>query len=639
MNRHKSAGPGEGSFAQRRQQALQSLSAGRLAEGIGLLEKALARAGSNAERGEIRNHLGTAQWQSGKPDLAEKHYAHAVQLAPDDPFVLNNAGAFFLEQRRYDEAEKLLRKAYNLKPDHYEIPNNLGLLLYRLGLLGEAGQLYQAAIRLQPGWPAPYANLGNVLRDLGHFGPAEESYRQALKLHPQHPIAWRDLGKLYMEQRRDAEAYDCLRRALSLHPKDEMTWVWLLSLLESMNRLDEATGTLAEARRRVPGCVGVTVFEARLLGRNGRTAEAIALLEQCRAMMTDEGKNSSLPFIARFFTELGLLYDRNREAEKAFDCFLEANRIEALGPVARSIDKALLGRGIAEVRDRLTAAKPRELLAVPPPATDRPAPVFLVGFPRSGTTLLDQILSSHPGVRVAEEKPAVDAMARHVRWRGKEPPPAEAGLPCHAACLEPLDAAALAELRQVFYAEHDKHHDNQEKPQDRRVFVDKMPLNLLHAALIRRVFPEAKFLLALRHPCDAVLSCFMQNFELNNAMARFLDLEDSARFYDEAFSLWGHYKSVLPLSVHEVRYEDVVADFRPTVAAALDFLGLPWDDAVLAYDKTARERGRINTPSYTQVTEKIYTRASGRWLRYRAQLGPILPVLEPHARRYGYGME
>jgi hypothetical protein len=171
------------------------------------------------------------------------------------------------------------------------------------------------------------------------------------------------------------------------------------------------------------------------------------------------------------------------------------------------------------------------------------------------------------------------------------------------------------------------------------VFIDKLPLNIVHAGLITRVFPGAKFILALRHPCDVVLSCFLRRFDLNTAMVQFLDLEGAARFYDAVFSLWGRYTSVMKLDVHAIHYEDVVSDFRPTVASLLDFLGVPWNDAVLEYDRTAREKAHISTPSYHQVTQKIYTRASGRWLRYRKHMEPVLPILEPWVKKLGYSMD
>ena len=131
----------------------------------------------------------------------------------------------------------------------------------------------------------------------------------------------------------------------------------------------------------------------------------------------------------------------------------------------------------------------------------------------------------------------------------------------------------------------------------------------------------------------------MQRFELNPAMAQFLSLKDAAKFYDAVFGLWDHYTNVMTLDVHTIRYEDVVSDFRPTVAALLDFLGVPWNDAVLEYDKTAREKPRINTPSYHQVTQKIYTRASGRWVKYHRHLAPVLDILKPQVEKSGYKID
>jgi hypothetical protein len=190
-------------------------------------------------------------------------------------------------------------------------------------------------------------------------------------------------------------------------------------------------------------------------------------------------------------------------------------------------------------------------------------------------------------------------------------------------------------MRRAFY----KHNGFDLDKAGNRLLVDKMPLNLLFAGLIKRVFPGAKFILALRHPCDAVLSCFMQQFNLNPFMQRFVDLADGAAFYDETFRVWERYRAIFDLDVHTIRYEDLVADFRNTTGRLLDFLGVPWDEAVMEFDKTALSRGYIKTPSYHQVTEKIYTRAVDRWQRYHKQMEPVLPVLAPWAEKFGYSME
>jgi hypothetical protein len=324
------------------------------------------------------------------------------------------------------------------------------------------------------------------------------------------------------------------------------------------------------------------------------------------------------------------LYDRVNIADKAFDCFVLAKNRQQRIPGVMANDKSSISREIALMREKV---EPQMHDASPPLPDGYPAPVFLIGFPRSGTTLLDQILSSHPAIQVAEEKPAVYQMAQYLIKANEQQYPSGKS-PGYASCLLPTKAGDIEEMRRIFLAEHSDHMEIRKD----KIFIDKLPLNILHASLIKRVFPGAKFILALRHPCDCVLSCFMQEFEMTRSMARFLDIQDAARFYDEVFGLWEHLTKIMPLNVHTVRYEDIVDDFRPTVASLLDFLGAGWHDAVLKYDETARKK-ICNTPSYHQVTEKIYTRASGRWLRYKEQLKPVLGILEPHARRHGYSAE
>ena len=205
---------------------------------------------------------------------------------------------------------------------------------------------------------------------------------------------------------------------------------------------------------------------------------------------------------------------------------------------------------------------------------------------------------------------------------------------CYPACLAKLTPEEIDAMRRMYFSVHKMSEDV-----EGTLFIDKLPLNLLHAGIIKRMFPDAKFILALRHPCDTVLSFFMHELALNRLTVQSLDIEDSARLYDQSFSLWEQYASVLDLDVHAIRYEDVVANFRPTIEALLTYLGVEWTDAVLEFDKTAKARGRIGTPSYHQVTQKLYTRASGRWQRYRTHLEPVLPILAPHAARYGYAMD
>lgn len=597
-------------------QAVQALSAGKLEEGMALLKKALDNAGSDVARSIILNDLGTAYWQRGQAAMAEKSYAKAAQLAPQNARAVGNYGAFLIEQGRVQEGEPHIRKALSDMPDHYKIQNDAGRLAHKKGHLAAAEKFFHEAIRLNPSWTNAHINLGDLLTDMGRYDDAEKALQDSLKVNPQSAPALNALGKVYTRQKQDNDALECFDEALERDPALDSAWGRKLNLLERMQRLDEAAAALEKAKAACPDSARIAVFEAKLLRRHGEESEALKLLEKLRPKLkADERLDQS--FMWSFFFELGELYDRAGEVDKAFECFAKANAGEAAGAQAQALDKTALINSIAQLRQGFTA----ELAKKPGVAPANPAPVFLVGFPRSGTTLLDQILSSHPAIRVADEKPAIDKMAE--KLVGTQP----GNTPL--AGLAEFSTAEAEELKRVYFAEHGV-------TGGQGIFVDKLPLNIIHVGLIKRLFPDAKFILALRHPCDTVLSCFMQRFELNSAMVQFLSLRDAANFYDAVFGLWNHYTKVMALDVHTIRYEDVVSDFRPTVAALLEFLGVPWNDAVLEYDKTAREKPRINTPSYHQVTQKIYTRASGRWVKYRKHMEPVLDILKPQAEKSGY---
>lgn len=434
------------------------------------------------------------------------------------------------------------------------------------------------------------------------------------------PAALSSRASALFEQRRFGEAIDCLKQLCGLPQAPASAWLRLLMLLELTGRVEEAAAVIPEAQKRAPGNPGLALMEAKILHRQNDIARAVAVLEPAMRAIGDSPADNP------FHYELGRLYDRSGACDKAFACFTTANATMARTPAARGYDSRALRAALLRIRGELApgCVSPRQ------EEGETPSPVFLVGFPRSGTTLLDQILSSHPGAAVAEEKPVIGKILSHLMQASATGETDCFANPDYPKKIFGLPEAGLDAARRMFFEGHGK------ASAGGKVFVDKLPLNLLHAGLIHRLFPRAKFILALRHPCDSVLSCYMQEFRLNPFMARFLDLRDAADFYDEAFGLWNRYTEVLDLDVHAIRYEDVVADFRPTVSALLQFLGLEWNDAVLEFDKTARDKERINTPSYHQVTQKIYTRASGRWLRYRRHLEPVLPVLAPYAARYGY---
>lgn len=442
-------------------------------------------------------------------------------------------------------------------------PRSEGYRLLRQGRRDEAAAAFLEAARAIPDEAPALLDLARALSALGRYDEADALYRRA----PSHAAAWFERGQL----------------------------------LERGNRLDRLPGLIAEA-----GQAGfrLAYLDALFLDRAGKTAAALAA---ARAMPAGDDP-------VRRALLIGRLADKAGEAAEAFAAYAEMNRLVAEAHPGVGRAAAEYRRHVAALGAMLTPAYASGW--APAPKSARRSPVFLVGFPRSGTTLLDTLLMGHPDLHVLEEEPllqrAAEALGDFVR-------------------VPRLDAAEVAHLRGLYFAALDAR-----APPPGKVVVDKLPLNILGAPLIHRLFPEAKLIFAARHPCDVVLSCFMQNFDLNPAMANFLTLEEAARLYDLVLAFWHRACALLPLDVHRLRYEDLVAGTEGQMRALIAFLGLPWDGKVLDHQRTAIARGLIATPSYAQVAQPIYDRASGRWTRYRSQMADVLPLLAPWAEKMGY---
>jgi hypothetical protein len=305
---------------------------------------------------------------------------------------------------------------------------------------------------------------------------------------------------------------------------------------------------------------------------------------------------------------VGEARDRLDRAHEAFAAFQSANALLT----------ELHGRLLSDSHLPYHPDGVRRMMAMidePTPAAassfQTPAPIFLVGFPRSGTTLLDQILSSHSQLYCMEEK---EIFAESV-----------VDILMGEASLDDSDVEAR---RADYWARV------QEPLGDRRL-VDKLPLNIIFLPLIARVFPDARIIFALRDPRDAILSCLQQRFGMNAAMAQFLDLGNAAAYYDQVMTLMEACRARLPLKVHQVRYEDIVANLEGEARALTAFLDLPFESSMLDFRETAITRD-INTPSARQVIEPLYNRSIGRWRRYAADMAPALPTLNQWAKRYGY---
>lgn len=547
----------------------------------------------------------------------------------------------------------------------------LGLTLCRLGAAADGIPHLEAALAEAPGHPGYRLMLARALVDAGRPADAlalTDPLPPAIAAAPAQALPFWQLRAEAGEAAGDLEeARSACRALLAAVPHDARARLHAAELerrlgdpaaalaladegialagpgagwsrararaLVALTRFAEAEAAYRDALDRLPGDRDSLVELGLLLERTGST-EALAALVEAAALPAAD--------VAYFRATLALSRGDPAEARRQLGAGppaldparwfrLEVRIAEALGDADGAWEAALAMNAAvpdrADWRARGGAYRARlrhlaeRLAALPPPGPAAPldpaAPIFLVGFPRSGTTLLDTFLMGHPRLVVTEEQPMLDAAERALG--GIDP----------LAAPEPLVAAARAAYR----AEQARHAAL--GPGQR--LVDKLPLNILGMALVTRLFPGAPIVFAQRHPCDCVLSGLFQSFVLNEAMAGFLDPADAADFYDAVLSLWRASRERLPLAVHTIVYERLVADHAATLRPLVDWLGLEWDEALLDHQKTARDRGPIITPSYDQVTKPISARQSGRWRRYEDRLAPELPVLLGWADWLGYG--
>jgi hypothetical protein len=243
-----------------------------------------------------------------------------------------------------------------------------------------------------------------------------------------------------------------------------------------------------------------------------------------------------------------------------------------------------------------------------------------VGFPRSGTTLLEQILAAHPDIESLEERDNLIDVANDFLIDSEG-----------VGKLEEIGVGELEIYRQKYWARIQEAGMHLSRP----VFVDKMPLNTVLLCLIAKLFPAAKVLFALRDPRDVVLSCFRRRFGMSAQMYEFTSLESTARYYDAVMQLASEYRRLLRLKMFDARYEKIVTNLEPQARALCDFIGVQWNDAMTDFAVRAKNRG-INTPSAAQVARGLYTQGMNQWCRYEKQLAPVMPLLNPWVARFGY---
>ena len=566
------------------------------------------------EFAEAFYNLGNTLQELGRLDDAETSFRQAIALKPDYAEAHSNFGNTLQELGRLDEAAVSYAQAIALKPDYAEAHSNFGNTLQKLGRLNEAAVSYSQAIALKPKFAEAHYNLGNTLQELGRLDDAETSYRQAIACKPDYFEAYSNLGVTLQELTRLEGAEVSFRQAIALKPDYTEAQLNLCELLEKMNRADELLSFIrSESRKILEKKSDFLYYEALIEFRKENYEIAAELIKEININELMDKRQPALMKLK------GDLYHHKKNYNAAFESYksknkyikdsLEYKKQEPEKYFIQQREKVIQIQKLQEQSAYKSVIKPRWI-----------QPTFLIGFPRSGTTLLDTILRTHSNIDVLEELPMIQKINASF-----------GGIPT-ISMIESMDNTEAEIASGFYFGELEKHIEIVKK----QTLLDKLPLNILQLPLINQIFPNAKYIIALRHPLDCVLSCWMQNFKLNPSMANMIELERIADFYDIAMTILKLSEERYSLKTHRIRYEDLVLDFKPNVSKLLAFLDLEWEEELRSYQETALTRGIIKTPSFSQVIKPLYKTSSYRWKHYEENLEQYKTRLMPWIHEFGY---
>jgi Tfp pilus assembly protein PilF len=520
----------------------------------------------NPTYAEAHNNLGNALLSLGRLDDAEASYLRALQINPNYAEAHYNLGIVLRDLGRLIETENCCRRAIEFKPNYFEAHNNLGVTLYELGRPNEAEACYRRAIEINPDYPEAHNNLGNTLLYLGRLVEAEASYRRAIEVKPEFVDAYSNLGSVLMEIGKIEEAKNLLNKAIEMAPgaaRPLVTALLYISFPQDDPRLKQLEAVYAKR-------------------------ESLLLEERIR-----------LDFA------MGKAMENIGQYDRSFSAYEEGNRLHRQG---HPFDETEDDRFIEKTCRFLTASLFKECDALEnllPPIQDERVPIFIVGMLRSGTTLIEQTLASHPAVYGAGELTTLDELAKKAKLLTFDFTDWEEAL------------LALRKLGQEYLDQIWKHAP------DARYITDKMPGNYVHLGLIHLMLPNAKIIHALRNPMDTCFSCYAIRFTLGHEYS--YDLGTLGRQYLRYSKLMKHWHNVLPLGrILDVRYEDNISDHEREARRMLDYLGLPWDPSCLKFHESERP---VRTASVAQVRKPIYSSSVARWKNFEKHLSPLLETI------------
>lgn len=601
---------------------------GELVEAIQLLQRAVRAAPGHAKAQE---DLGTLLLSGGRPKEAIVHLEKARSLRNPDANLLSKLSAAYVKAGRGAEAEALRAQASVLSPTQAKLEEATRLFVD--GKYRESEKLAKELVRENPNDVNAALLLARLAMMANCYDEARPILEKIIEVAPRYMAAWHDLSTVLKELHRYEEAVEVLSRALALDGENAMTHYYHGAALAMAARPEEAAVAYREAVARDPKLPGAHIGLGHVLKTVGDQDAGIEAYRRAIELRPDFGEtyyslanlktfrfseaevaemqkrlaNESLPVECRvhFAFSLGKAFEDQKSYDQSFEYYAIANQLHrdtiAYDPVQTEV-----------AHQRMREAFSADFFDSLPPDTgcSLSDPIFIVGLPRSGSTLLEQILASHSQVDGTSELPDISLIAQSLtKPRSGQVFP---------QCLPDIPPATLATLGQQYIDQTRRHR------QHAPFFTDKMPNNFAYVGFIKAILPNAKIIDARRHPMDSCFGCFKQHFAKGQTFS--YDLFELGEFYLEYCEMMAHWDVALPGAVLRVQYEEVVEDLDTQVRRILDYCGLPFEESCINFHENKRS---VRTASSEQVRQPIYRGSVATWKRYGAHLDALAEILAP----------
>lgn len=534
-------------------------------------------------------------------DFAHKVYRDVLAQNPNHPQALHYMGLMAQQMGHGDQAMKLIRRSIQLDNSDATAFDHMGRLYLRKEDYEAAAKHSKIAVDREPENVAFLNNYGNSLKYIGDVDGAVEQYRKVLEISPETAISTYNLANVLKIRKSYDEAIVWFRKTISVEPDHFRARFELAVSLEQKGDFDEAVVEYLEVIRLKPDHIHAM---ANLIAIKSYKPDE-EIVSRAAAMFTDADLKE--PEKVKLGYGLGKHYDRTGDFDRAFGYFQTAKDVKRgentpfdIGQVRSFVD------GIIEVYTEEYFAKMR------PHGNDTDRPMFIVGMPRSGTTLTEQIIASHPQMFGAGEMKEIPKVMGSLK-------------PDYPFNMAGMGKDEIGEIAEVVLSAM-----KEVAPDDALRVTDKLPVNFMNLGLIATLFPNARIVHCLREPMDVGISCFIELFNMEQDYST--DLEDFGLYYLEYIRLMDHWRKVLPLPLHEQYYEELIDDQETGIRALVAHSGLNWDEACMNFQDTDRA---VMTPSRWQVRQPIYKSSSGRWKNYEKHMEPLRRLLEENGFQYG----